>query len=1042
MASVPFSRTALTCLAASLFSIWSQSIISQARAQNVNLQQEYIMVGRLADAGRYEEAVQRGTRLLRSTEQQVGPDHLMVSDILFTLGRTKLFLSTLDEAESDFRRASLIRERHLGSDHPLTADVFEALGSVLLDRGSLAESEKMHRRAMTIRRAAFGEMHATIANSLTNLANVAWRAGRLTEADAGLRQALVILERTKNTNNANYASLLNNVGVVNKDLGKFSDARSFLERSLALRERTLGQTHPMVAETLNNLGNVYFEMSSLREAERTQSRALAIKERILPSGHPGIALTLLNLAAVILQASRPDEAEALLQRALTIRQKATGPESSDIAQVLGALALVKDHLKEHAAAEKLYRQAIPIYERTLGPEHPETLLAMGNFAVNHEKSGRLTDAEALFRRVLSVRQRTLGTNHYSIGIILNQLGHVYLRMNRPIDARPLLRQALAIGEQVYGNDAIEINDHLALLAQTYLDKNDMPEALALSERAIRILMLSNKAEASGRMRYDATSRSDSFLDHVAILRRATDAGVASRDAMTRAFEYSQRAVQSNAAVALNQMAARVAAGSGALANTVREQQDAYDDLAALEKSRISIFAKGDDKARSEIIARTAERETQVQRLDRRIKTQFPQYANLVEPRPLSLQEVQHQLSDSEALLFFVVSEKGNFVFAINKETASWKELIISRAALAQKVKELRSSVEIDPGKTTLPPFNAAVAFELYDNLIAPIREIVKGRQRLIVVGAGALTSIPIHVLLTEPPPAASPAPAYAHLAWLARKHSVSILPSVTALKTLPQLSGRGLAPLRYIGFGDPIFSTSPGGPDGQSRSSIRPRLTSRGYLRTGRSNLDALNGVLPPLPETADEIREVAGLLGAADSQINLRENATERAVKAAALDRYRIVHFATHALLPEETADVHDRAEPALALTLPKVASDADDALLTASEVAQLRLNADWVILSACNTASGDKPGAEALSGLARAFFYAGAKSLLVSHWPVESKAAVKLITRTVQNLESNKEILPAEGLRQAMLALIDDKSSPHNSHPAIWAPFVNVGY
>ena len=133
--------------------------------------------------------------------------------------------------------------------------------------------------------------------------------------------------------------------------------------------------------------------------------------------------------------------------------------------------------------------------------------------------------------------------------------------------------------------------------------------------------------------------------------------------------------------------------------------------------------------------------------------------------------------------------------------------------------------------------------------------------------------------------------------------------------------------------------------------------------------------------------------------------------------------------------------AEPALVLSLPAVATDLDDGLLTASEVAQLKLNADWVVLSACNTAAADKPGAEALSGLARAFFYAGARALLVSHWPVDSEITVKLMTTIFAKLAENPEITTAEAVRQATLTAMDDSTHPEWANPTSWAPFVLVG-
>jgi CHAT domain-containing protein len=133
--------------------------------------------------------------------------------------------------------------------------------------------------------------------------------------------------------------------------------------------------------------------------------------------------------------------------------------------------------------------------------------------------------------------------------------------------------------------------------------------------------------------------------------------------------------------------------------------------------------------------------------------------------------------------------------------------------------------------------------------------------------------------------------------------------------------------------------------------------------------------------------------------------------------------------------------AEPSLALSIPKQPTEFDDGLPTASEVAQSKLNADWVVLSACNTIAGDKPGAEALSGLARSFFYAGARALLVSHWAVDSEAATRLTTSTFDILKSGSRIGRAEALRRAMLGYLNDASSAKNAYPAFWGPFTLIG-
>jgi CHAT domain-containing protein len=170
--------------------------------------------------------------------------------------------------------------------------------------------------------------------------------------------------------------------------------------------------------------------------------------------------------------------------------------------------------------------------------------------------------------------------------------------------------------------------------------------------------------------------------------------------------------------------------------------------------------------------------------------------------------------------------------------------------------------------------------------------------------------------------------------------------------------------------------------------------------------------------------------------------DATETAVKHAKLDQYRVVYFATHGLVSGDLDEfAKGKIEPALALTIPDQPTDDDDGLLTASEIAQLKLDADWAVLSACNTAAAEKPGAEALSGLARAFFYAGARSLIVSHWSVSDEATARLMIGTLRASARDPKLSHAEALRRSMLAMIDTAKSDANADPRLWAPFVVVG-
>ena len=243
-----------------------------------------------------------------------------------------------------------------------------------------------------------------------------------------------------------------------------------------------------------------------------------------------------------------------------------------------------------------------------------------------------------------------------------------------------------------------------------------------------------------------------------------------------------------------------------------------------------------------------------------------------------------------------------------------------------------------------------------------------------------------------------------------------------------------------IAFADPVFSKK-----AREQAQLQQQFAMRSiteFYRGTELNTADLAERLPQLPGTKVEVEAIGKALNVAASDIKLGLAATETAVKQAKLDQYRIVYFATHGLVAGEIEQfTKTKAEPALAFTMPDKPTELDDGLLQASEVAQLKLNADWVVLSACNTAAEDKPGAEALSGLARAFFYAGARSLIVSHWPVDDFATAQLMSATFQLHNQRPGLSHAEVLQQAMLQLLNEAQDDTAAHPRFWAPFVVVG-
>jgi CHAT domain-containing protein len=540
------------------------------------------------------------------------------------------------------------------------------------------------------------------------------------------------------------------------------------------------------------------------------------------------------------------------------------------------------------------------------------------------------------------------------------------------------------------------------------------------------------------------------------------------NAINAALNIVQRASGTSAALAVNKLAVRLAAGSDRLAQLVRNEQDLAAEEDSLDKAILAAVSKGpaqrdatvEQRIRDRLAAIAQEREA----LQKVFATEFPSYAALSNPEPLAIKDIQGLLAADEVLVAYFAGNEQSQVFALTREAATWNSIPLGAAALGEKVAAFRHGLDLsalqksmETGKPQL--FDLALAYELYSTLLGPVEARVKGKRHLLVVPSGPLTSLPFHLLVTEKPAAAVPQlkdiATYRNAAWLLKQQAVSILPAIASLKGLRVRARNGPARKPMVGFGDPIFDpaeramelaarTKPARQAAATRGlrnrMARPTIT-RAYNEVWQgSAIDRakLGQALPSLLDTADELKAVAAKLGAPISDVHLSADATETTVKRTPLADYRVVYFATHGLV---AGDVKGLGEPSLALTLPHQPSDLDDGLLTASEVAQLKLNADWVVLSACNTAAGDKPGAEALSGLARAFFYAGARALLVSHWSVASEAATRLTTATFDIMKADPKAGRAEALRRAMLDYMNDETQPLNAYPGFWGPFSIVG-
>lgn len=781
--------------------------------------------------------------------------------------------------------------------------------------------------------------------------------------------------------------------------------------------------------------------SAFTAAEREFRKALELQVRLYGEDDMATNDVLLDLAIIVSNQGRNDEAEALIRRAAPIVEKS--PKPADRARMSGYQAFVAANKGNFEEALVLARAAAAQWRGIVaqatgtGSQSLSQLPGMANgfeaelaMALNLEagmllRTADVTGAYASAAEAALILKRVDGEPSWWESDTLVTLGNVSSAQSRLSAAEAYLKKAIDLRKKAFGEGLATLQARVAL-GRAYQAEHMNVSAIIVFREAIAIAKTLPRDTAPIRAE-DIIPFAEAIVEQAA---RYSDPS-AKLGLFTEVFDAFQMVSSPVFDRTMALTSARLSTQSPELSGLLQRLDT------ALQKEAGQRLQLATEQAQS-VENRSAEAEEQysteiaaqgeiIAEVRKKIADQFPDFSSLTDARGPKLDQLRGRLGVDEGMLVYLVGKQASFVQLITRNKIVVAPVPVGSAALETVVARLRRGLEIEG--SSISDFDLDAAHALYKDLFTGMKDEIADLKRIVIVPAGPLANLPFGVLVTKPPVRGQ----YVSAHWLTNDFDISYSPTISSFVDLRSTRLVGKHARKLLAVGDPVLA-----PVQRVAAREAAFASATGSCQSGDIVPAELLRSLASLPDTANEINNVAKALGGNASDIILGEQATETALRARNLAEYRILYFATHGLLPGE---IRCQSQPGIVLTPPSEPAETHfgDGLFDASEIAALPMKADLVVLSACNTAaSGKADGGQSLSGLAASFFRAGAKSLLVSHWQVPSAATGALMSSIFATLSKTPNMSVDTALRAAQLDL---SKVPAFAHPFFWAAFVLMG-
>lgn len=989
------------------------------------------------NAGDPNKAIEFKEKSLNIRLRLLGSEHIDVASSYNNLSYSYNSLGKYDEAIELSQKALKIRLNFLGYDHLNVADTYSNLCVSYYYKGDYDKAIEYTQKALDIEISQLGINHPAVAESFNNLSVLFQEKGEYDKAIEFQEKALNIRLNTLGIDHIDISDSYNNLGTIYQDKGEYDKAIFFYQKSMDMRLRKLGDRHPNTAMSYNNLGNVYMDKGNYDQAILFHQKALNVRLDVLNAYHPDIGLSYNNLGNVYAEKGQYDKAFLLIQKALDIYLESLGDEHVSTAMAYGNLGRIYSEKGDYEKAILFHQKALNIILKLFGSEHPLVAYSYINIGVSYADQHMYKEAMLFYQKALDIRLKVHGDNHPDVAITYNNLGSIHFDRNEYEEAFFSYLEALkACGYK--NQDFSEVNslDYLLYILkglilctkEQYLKSKDtkyIDSSLNFVSQAIAALnyLASTLIEDSQIFWQDKSYP----IYEQSISTNLLKADI-TQDSSFRltTFNYSEKSKASQLQAQLK--AAEALAFAGIPDRLTQNEYDLRIDITWREKQRQALLDQGKSETDTTVLRISSiifDLRQEYDSLKQRLEKDYPDYYRAkYDLSTVSVDYVQDSLlRPNQSLVEYFVGDSSIFIFLVQPEYyevvqvdkepefEQWVEDMTRNGIYGYYALKPEDRDDVLKDKS-LRNYSES-AHRLYEKLIAPVKAKLK-KDKLIIIPDGVLGYVPFEALLTERPVRYD---AIGRYKYLLEEHQISYCYSATLLREMRNRKHKQEPSQELLAMA-PFFL----GDVEQLVSYVDTSDVLIASLNPTRDSLDAL-------PNSGEEVAKITSLW---DGTPKYAKDATMELFQKTA-GEYRILHLSTH-------GEADDRVGDYAYLAFGMPAANGTFEKLYARDLYNLSLNADMVVLSACETGIGKLQRGEGIISLARAFAYAGAKSIVTTLWKVKDQQTKDLAVSFYKYLHNRKS--KDEALQLAKREFLEkNKKNTELLHPYFWAGFIGIG-